>query len=67
MYQEKIVRFPEIKERTGLSRSTIFRMERNGNFPKRRVIGSHSVGWILTEVLDWINSRTFVANKENNK
>ncbi len=67
MYHEKIIRFPEIKEKTGLSRSTIFRMERSGIFPKRRLLGAHSVGWILTEVDQWISSRSIVAQKENNR
>ena len=67
MIQEKIIRFPELRERTGLSRATIFRLERNGNFPKRRKIAAHSIGWILEEIIAWIDSRSIISNKEDNQ
>ena len=34
----KLLRFPMVRERTGLSRSTIWRLERCGDFPKHRRI-----------------------------
>jgi prophage regulatory protein len=58
MFQQKILRFKEIKELTSLSRTTIWRLENEGNFPKRRLIGPHSVGWLLSEIMGWMNSRS---------
>ncbi len=51
------LRFPEIKKITGLSRSTIFRLERAGNFPQRKVISPKAVGWLSDQVEGWVRSR----------
>ena len=40
-----------------LSRSTIWRMERRGDFPRRFAITSGRVGWNEKEVQSWIKSR----------
>lgn len=53
----KLLRFPAIRERTGLSRSTIWRMERNGEFPKHRRISANAVAWVEEEVLIWMRSK----------
>lgn len=53
----KILRLDEVKHITGLSCSTIWRLEKSGNFPKRRQIGPHSVGWLDSELSQWIESR----------
>ncbi len=53
----KLLRFPAIRERTGLSRTTIWRLERRGDFPKHRRISTNAVAWVEEEVLSWIRSR----------
>jgi prophage regulatory protein len=53
----KILRIQEVKNITGLSNATIWRMEKSGTFPQRRQIGPHSVGWLSSELLQWIESR----------
>jgi prophage regulatory protein len=53
----KLLRFPAVRERTGLSRSTIWRLEREGDFPKHRRISANAVAWVEDEVLSWIQSR----------
>jgi len=42
---------------TNLSRSTVRRLELAGSFPRRRQISPRRVGWILTEVLTFIENR----------
>jgi len=54
---ERIIRFPEISKMVGLSRSTIWRREASGDFPKRVRIGKNSVGWKFSDVQRWIASR----------
>jgi prophage regulatory protein len=44
-------------ERTGLSRSTLWRLERRGAFPPHRQISTNAVGWLEEEVNAWIRSR----------
>ena len=42
---------------TGLSRSTRYRLEASGDFPRRRQISIHAVGWLESEVHEWIGAR----------
>jgi len=56
----QIIRRPEVRRRTSLSDSTLERLERRGAFPRRRRLGPYSVGWVESEVTDWIESRPAV-------
>ncbi len=40
-----------------LSRTTIWRLERQGDFPRRIRIGPNRVAWVEIEVEAWINDR----------
>ena len=51
----------EVCERTGLSYSTIWRREREGDFPARRRISANRVAWVESEVERWIEERQKVA------
>lgn len=42
---------------TGLSRPTVWRLERGGRFPARVQLSSNRVGWYGHEVRNWISSR----------
>jgi prophage regulatory protein len=42
---------------TGLSPVTIWRLEKDGNFPKRINLSENRVGWIESEVEEWIENR----------
>jgi prophage regulatory protein len=55
--QGRIVRIREVLRMVGLSRSTIWRLEREDKFPKHRNMGSRLVGWLDTEIHEWINGR----------
>ena len=49
---------PEVIEITGLSRTTIWRRERDGSFPPPiRLGGGHTraVGWREQDIYDWID------------
>jgi prophage regulatory protein len=54
---EEIWRLPMVLQKTGLSRSTIDRMERAGNFPMHFKIGTSAIGWLASEVVAWILQR----------
>ncbi len=53
-----LLRFPAVRERTGLSRSTIWRLERRGEFPRHHRIAPNVVTWVEEDVYDWIQLRT---------
>jgi len=52
-----ILRTEDVTRLTGLSRTTLWRLERSGNFPPRVRLGANSVGWVEDEVHEWIASR----------
>ena len=52
----KILRFQDVTELTGLSRSTIWRKERLGLFPKRKQLGLNSVGWLASDIQQWLEN-----------
>jgi len=53
----RLLRFPAVRERTGLSRSTIWRLERQGAFPRHHRISAHAVAWVEDEIANWIRSK----------
>ncbi len=54
---QKILRLRAVKEWTGLSRSTIYSMIKNGNFPNSIRIGARAVGWTTESIQKWIELR----------
>lgn len=52
-----ILKLPALQNNTGLSRSTIYALISRGEFPKPVPLGARSVGWLSSEVEDWIESR----------
>lgn len=60
-----IIRKPEIRKITGLSDSTIWRLEKAKKFPQRRRISSTACGWLLSEVLAWVRSRPSAEGKSD--
>lgn len=54
---ERVVREPECERRTGLSRTTRWRMERTGQFPERISISPGCVGWAESEIIEWLHVR----------
>ncbi|MDE0351216.1 MAG: AlpA family phage regulatory protein [bacterium] len=55
----RVVRLPEVLEVTGLSRTTIWRREREGSFPAPFRLGgegARAVGWREQDIYDWIDS-----------
>ncbi len=52
-----ILRLPAVKARTGLSRSTIYLRVSEGRFPKPISLGGRAVGWVETEVDNWLQQQ----------
>lgn len=53
----RLLRFKEVQALVGLSRTTLRRLEGENLFPKRKRIGKSSIGWLESEIQDWIASR----------
>jgi len=56
----KFLRLREVKTITGLSGTTIWRLEKFDAFPKRRLIARRAVAWLQEEVEQWIASKKSV-------
>ncbi len=54
---DRLLRHPEVIRLTGLSRATIDRLERAGDFPKRVQVSRNAVAWHGREVLVWKANR----------
>lgn len=56
--KERILRVEDVKFRTGLSRSALYRLIEINNFPKPISLGTkRSVGWIESEIDLWVQKR----------
>lgn len=63
----KIIRLPEVKELTGLSRSTIYSRMAEKSFPSSISLGDRAVGWIESEIEEWIESRISLSRNSQIK
>lgn len=55
--KDKFLRLPEVKTRTGLSRSTIYALIGQEAFPRHVPLGLRCVGWLESEIDAWIVAR----------
>ena len=52
-----ILRLSAVMDRTGLSRSTIYLRIKQGLFPKPISLGGRCVGWVESEINDWLDQQ----------
>lgn len=53
----RLLRRPDVEQKTGKSRAAIYADIRAGTFPEPVPIGSNSVAWLESEVDQWISDR----------
>lgn len=63
--QQRILRLPDVKAKTGFGRSTIYGLMANGEFPQSIRIGAHAVGWLESDIDQWIETRRIGAVYES--
>ena len=57
---DRMLRTPEVVRLTGLSKTTIWRRVRSGDFPvpvKLGSLGTRSIGWREAELEEWLENR----------
>jgi prophage regulatory protein len=54
---ERLISFEEVHHRTGLSRTTIWRLERAGEFPRSVRISAGRRAWREADLDRWISSK----------
>jgi len=58
----KVLRLSQVISSTGLGRSTIYKYISEGKFPKSLKLSERCVGWLESEVHQWIQSRLDIRN-----
>jgi prophage regulatory protein len=53
----RLLRIDDVGDRLGLSRSHVWRMVKDGRFPKPRRLSSRAVAWLESDVSAWIGDR----------
>ena len=55
--QSELMLAPEVDARVPYSRAHLYRLEDQGEFPKRKRIGANRVAWIRAEIERWLADR----------
>ena len=61
--KERLLRRREVERLTSMSRSSIYRLMQEGEFPRPVRVGPSAVRWKLSDISAWIESRP-VARSE---
>ncbi|MBY0284265.1 MAG: AlpA family phage regulatory protein [Sphingomonas sp.] len=56
---DRILRLNTVLDRTGLSRSTLYRKVDQGTFPAQVRIATRCVGWRESAIADWLRNPMF--------
>jgi prophage regulatory protein len=54
---EAVLRLPQVRQRVGLSRSTIYALAAEGAFPLPIKLGARAAGWLASEIDAWLAAR----------
>lgn len=59
--QDKLLRLPQVKSITGLSKSSIYARIAEGTFPKQIPLGPRLVVWVDSDIQNWITQQVSAA------
>jgi prophage regulatory protein len=62
---DRILRLKTVLDRTGLSRSTLYRKMQVGTFPNRVKIAARCAGWRESAVNDWVRNPMFYSVEDH--
>jgi prophage regulatory protein len=57
------IRRPEVVTKLGISKSTLYNLEKRGDFPKQRMITPRLAVWSEAEIDQWLEQRPFNGGK----
>lgn len=55
--EDRILPWSQVKVISGLSRTTVWRLQKTGDFPASVQVSRNRVGWWQSEILEWRRSR----------
>jgi prophage regulatory protein len=59
--KHKLLRLPQVKTITGLSKSSIYTRISEGTFPKQIPLGPRLVVWVESDIQKWITEQVAAA------
>ena len=62
---DSILRIKTVLQRTGLSRSTMYRKMQNGTFPRAIKISTRCAGWRESAIAAWLHNPMFYSVDDN--
>ena len=60
----KILRMPDVLDKVGVSRTTIWRQVKAGTFPSPIRLSARSVGWRENEVDEWLDAQPAITERD---
>ena len=60
----KFLRLPQVIDRTGYRKTAIYERFQQGDFPRPVKLGPRAVGWLDSEVEEWMRSRLKARDAE---
>lgn len=60
--RERLLAWPAVRERVGISRTTAWRLQKTGDFPLPVVISPGRVGWREEDIHHWLGSLAIRRN-----
>lgn len=64
---KKFIRLPEVKNKTGLSRSSIYLRMSSGEFPQSISLGSRAIAWLEADIEQWLDDRIEASKAANHE
>ncbi|BBP82415.1 DNA-binding protein [Pseudomonas sp. Pc102] len=55
---DRFLRIDDVMDITGLGRATVYRRMSDGTFPKQVRIGTNSVAWRQSDIVEWMANPT---------
>ncbi len=59
--RDRLIRLPEVESATGCKKSTIYKMLKDGAFPRPVRLSSRMVAWSESAVQNWVQERINVG------
>ncbi len=63
--QDRLLRRRDVEKITGMSRSSIYRLMQEGEFPRPVRVGPAAVRWKASDITAWIESRPVAMGEFN--
>jgi len=62
--ESRFIRLPEVQHLTGLSKSLIYLLIKQGKFPKQVELNKRTAAWLESEIISWIEDRLDLSRSE---